>query len=43
MDSGKAERELEWAPAYPSWRDGFRALAAALGDASRSKGRATGQ
>jgi nucleoside-diphosphate-sugar epimerase len=42
MSNAKARRELDWTPAYPSWRDGFRALAAALGDASRSKDRATG-
>ena len=24
--NAKARRELEWAPAYPSWRQGFAAL-----------------
>jgi 2-alkyl-3-oxoalkanoate reductase len=42
MSNAKARRELDWAPAYPSWRDGFRALADTLGDPSRSKDRATG-
>jgi nucleoside-diphosphate-sugar epimerase len=26
MSNAKAKRELDWTPAYPSWRDGFRTL-----------------
>jgi 2-alkyl-3-oxoalkanoate reductase len=32
MSNAKAKDELGWTPAYPSWRDGFRELGAALGD-----------
>ncbi len=42
MSNAKAKRELAWTPAYPSWRDGFRDLAAALGDRSAAHGRAQG-
>ena len=30
MANDKAKRELGWTPGHPSWRDGFRELAAAL-------------
>ena len=42
MSNAKAKRELDWTPAYPSWRDGFRELGAALGDRSAAHGRAQG-
>jgi 2-alkyl-3-oxoalkanoate reductase len=42
MSNAKAKRELDWTPAYPSWRDGFRDLAAALGDHGVARGRAQG-
>ena len=32
----KAKRELRWAPAYPSWRDGFRAMLEARGELPES-------
>ena len=38
MSNAKAKRELDWTPAYPSWRDGFRAL----GDRTAAGDRATG-
>jgi 2-alkyl-3-oxoalkanoate reductase len=38
MANAKAKRELDWAPAYPSWRDGFRAL----GDDAPTADRAAG-
>jgi 2-alkyl-3-oxoalkanoate reductase len=38
MDSSKAKRELGWAPAYPTWREGFRAL----GDDATTADRAAG-
>jgi nucleoside-diphosphate-sugar epimerase len=40
MSSEKAKRELDWTPAYPSWREGFRTIA--IGDHSGAGGRAQG-
>jgi 2-alkyl-3-oxoalkanoate reductase len=42
MSNAKAKRELDWTPAYASWRDGFRDLATALGDRGAASGRAQG-
>ena len=42
MSNAKAKRELAWTPAYPSWRDGFRDLGAALSDRDAAHGRAQG-
>ncbi len=42
MSNAKARAELDWTPAHPSWRDGFRDLAAALGDRNTTSGRAQG-
>ena len=42
MSSAKAKRELDWAPAYPSWRDGFRDLGAASVTERAAHGRAQG-
>lgn len=38
MSNAKAKRELEWTPAYPSWRDGFRALGDRAGVGDRAQG-----
>jgi nucleoside-diphosphate-sugar epimerase len=42
MSNAKAKRELAWTPAYPSWRDGFRDVGAALGDRGTAHGRTQG-
>jgi nucleoside-diphosphate-sugar epimerase len=42
MSNAKARGELDWTPAYPSWRDGFRDVAAALGDRNAASDRAQG-
>jgi nucleoside-diphosphate-sugar epimerase len=42
MSNAKAKRELDWAPAYPSWRDGFRDLSATVRDQGAGRGRAHG-
>jgi nucleoside-diphosphate-sugar epimerase len=42
MSNAKAKRELDWTPAYPSWRDGFRDLAATARDHGAARGRAQG-
>jgi nucleoside-diphosphate-sugar epimerase len=38
MDSSKAKRELGWAPAYSTWREGFRALGDDAPTADRTAG-----
>jgi nucleoside-diphosphate-sugar epimerase len=40
MSNGKAKRELDWTPAYPSWREGFREIA--VGEHGAARGRAQG-
>ncbi|HEV7657646.1 MAG TPA: NAD(P)-dependent oxidoreductase [Mycobacteriales bacterium] len=42
MSNAKARRELDWTPAYPSWRDGFRTLAATGSDHDAAGDRASG-
>ncbi|MBF6228368.1 hypothetical protein IU470_25065 [Nocardia abscessus] len=37
LDTGKAERELGWSPAYPTYREGLSALGAAPDPAERSR------
>jgi 2-alkyl-3-oxoalkanoate reductase len=38
MSNAKAKRELDWTPAYPSWRDGFRTLGDRAGVGDRAPG-----
>ena len=40
ISNAKAKHELGWTPAYPSWREGFRAIA--VGDRGAAHGRAQG-
>jgi nucleoside-diphosphate-sugar epimerase len=40
MSNAKAKRELGWTPAYPTWREGFQAIA--VGDRGPAHGRAQG-
>ena len=38
MSNAKAKRELDWTPAHPSWRDGFRTLGDRAGVGDRAPG-----
>ncbi len=40
MSNAKAKRDLGWTPAYPTWREGFRAIA--VGERGPARGRAQG-
>jgi hypothetical protein len=40
MSNAKAKRELDWIPAHPTWREGFREIAA--GERGPAQGRAQG-